>query len=60
METTAGMKESVPASKLRSACDGDKPWLKSFGKLRSLRTETVRINAIIEKEFERTEPEDRS
>jgi hypothetical protein len=46
------------AEKLRSARDGEKPWLKSFGKLRSLRTETARINAIVEKEFERIEPED--
>jgi hypothetical protein len=44
--------------KLRSAGDGEKPWLKSFGKLRNLRTETARINAIVEEEFERIEPED--
>lgn len=46
------------AEKLRSAGGGDKPWLKSFGKLRNLRAETARINAIIEGEFEQIEPED--
>jgi hypothetical protein len=46
------------AEKLRSPGNGNKPWLKSFGKLRSLRTETARINTIIEREFERIEPED--
>jgi len=47
------------AEKLRSTGGGDKPWLKSFGKLRNLRAETARINAIIEGEFEHIEPEDR-
>ena len=35
------------------------PWLKSFGALRSLHAETVRINAIIENEFGQIEPADR-
>lgn len=38
----------------------DKPWMKSFGKLRHLRKETERINQIIEEEFEQIEPEDRA
>lgn len=38
----------------------DKPWMKSFGKLRHLRKETEQINKIIEEEFERIEPEDRA
>jgi len=46
------------AEKLRAPRDGDRPWMKSFGKLRSLRAETARINAIVEGEFERVEPED--
>ncbi len=45
--------------KLRSGTGGDKPWLKTFGKLRVLRKETVRINRIIEEEFGQIEPEDR-
>lgn len=36
-----------------------KPWMKSFGKLRHLRRETQKINRIIDQEFERIEPEDR-
>ena len=46
------------AEKLRVANRGDKPWMQSFGKLRSLRSETARINQIIEEEFERIEAED--
>jgi hypothetical protein len=37
----------------------DKPWMKSFGKLRHLRKETTRINRLIEDEFEQIEAEDR-
>ena len=37
----------------------DKPWMKSFGKLRHLRKETARINQFIEDEFEQIEAEDR-
>lgn len=46
------------AEKLRSRGRGEKPWLKSFGKLRSLHKETARINQIIQEEFGRIEPED--
>ena len=46
------------AEKLRVRGVEEKPWLKAFGKLRSLRKETARINRIIEEEFERIEPED--
>jgi hypothetical protein len=46
------------ADKLRSRGGGDKPWLQTFGKLRSLHKETARINQIIEEEFGRIEPED--
>ena len=43
------------ADKLRARGDQDKPWMKTFGKLRSLRKETARINRIIEEEFDRIE-----
>lgn len=33
----------------------DKPWMKSFGKLRHLHKETARINQLIENEFEQIE-----
>jgi hypothetical protein len=44
------------ADKLRSPCGKDKPWMKSFGKLRSLHHETVRINQIIAEAFGKIEP----
>ena len=46
------------AEKLRARGRPDKPWLKTFGKLRSLRKETAHIGRIIEQEFDRIEPED--
>ena len=46
------------ADKLRIDSGGDKPWMKTFGKLRHLRAETARINRIIREEFDQIEPED--
>ena len=47
------------AEKLGPKTPQEKPWMKAFGKLRSLRQETARINQVIEKEFGQIEPEDR-
>jgi hypothetical protein len=48
------------ADKLRAQRDGEnKPWMNSFGKLRHLHKETLRINRIIEDEFDQIETEDR-
>ena len=47
------------AERLRSARGREKPWLRTFGKLRSLRRETVRISPAIDQEFGQMEPEDR-
>jgi hypothetical protein len=48
------------ADKLRAQSDrNSKPWMKTFGKLRHLHKETVRINRIIEQEFDQIEAEDR-
>jgi hypothetical protein len=44
--------------KLRGSGRENKPWLKAFGKLRSLHKESARINTIIEEEFGKIEPED--
>lgn len=44
--------------KLRAVDAEEKPWVKSFGKLRGLHKETLRINQIIEQEFSQIEPED--
>jgi hypothetical protein len=46
------------AEKLRPRGTEEKPWLKTFGKLRSLHSETARINQIVEEEFGHIEPED--
>ena len=46
------------AEKLTPAPNPSKPWMKSFGKLYALRHESARINQLIEKEFDRIEPED--
>ncbi|MGA7410313.1 MAG: hypothetical protein WBW33_07495 [Bryobacteraceae bacterium] len=47
------------AEKLTPGAAAEKPWMRTFGKLRGLRKETARINRIIKEEFERIEPEDR-
>jgi hypothetical protein len=47
------------AEKLDLSGQGDSPWMTSFGKLRSLRRESVRIDRVVHREFERIEPEDR-
>jgi hypothetical protein len=44
--------------KLRGAGRSEKPWMKSLGKLRSLRKETARVDALVKAEFGRIEFED--
>jgi hypothetical protein len=46
------------AEKLRGCGTEDKPWLKTFGKLRGLRKETARVNQIVQEEFGQVDPED--
>lgn len=52
---TEAVREKLKATSAAS----DKPWMKTFGKLRDLRKETARINQLIEDEFEQIEAEDR-
>ncbi len=47
------------AEKLALNATEDRPWMKTFGKLRGLRKESARINGIIRAEFDGIEPEDR-
>ena len=47
------------ADKLRADHGSNKPWMTAFGKLRHRRSETAKINRIIEEEFEQIEAEDR-
>jgi len=51
--------EAVREKLKTPSSSADKPWMKSFGKLRHLRRETARINRLIEDEFEQIETEDR-
>jgi hypothetical protein len=47
------------AEKLRvESPAAEKPWLRLAGRLRHLKKENVRINQVIEREFERIEPEE--
>jgi hypothetical protein len=46
------------AEKLRGRGDDDKPWMKSFGKLRNMGEETKRINKVIDETFEQIDEED--
>jgi len=47
------------AEKLRGQTNAQKPWMNSFGKLRSLHAETARIDRLILEEFGGLKPEDR-
>jgi hypothetical protein len=46
------------SEKLLFPGDEDKPWMKTFGALRHLHDETLRVDRIVEDEFGRIEPED--
>ena len=47
------------AEKLAVSEGGSSPWMASFGKLKSLRRESARIDRVVSREFERIEPENR-
>ena len=44
--------------KLAAAKPADKPWMKTIGGLRHLHDENVRIQKLIDEEFETIDPED--
>jgi len=50
--------EAVEEKVRTKSAGGEKPWVKLAGKLRHLRKENVRVNRLIEREFERIEPEE--
>lgn len=50
--------EAVEEKLAVTAEKGERPWVKFAGGLKHLHKETVRINRILEKEFEKIEPED--
>ncbi|MGH9558903.1 MAG: antitoxin [Bryobacteraceae bacterium] len=51
--------EAVEAKLRESETNTEKPWMKMFGGLRHLHKENLRIQRIIDEEFEQIEPEDR-
>ncbi|MBV9399488.1 MAG: hypothetical protein JO062_16000 [Bryobacterales bacterium] len=51
---TEAVEEKLATSQSAAA----KPWLKGFGSLRHLHDETVRIQRLIDEEFEQIEPEE--
>jgi hypothetical protein len=51
---TEAVEEKLAASRAQAT----KPWMKSFGALRHLHDENVRIQKIIDEEFEKIDPED--
>ena len=64
-ERGQSLKEFVTeALRDKLALDGGPParqpeWMRGFGKLKRLHKETVRIQSVIDQEFEAIEPEDR-
>lgn len=55
---TEALQEKLAGRSHGGASDGA-PWMKGFGRLRSLRRESARIRTAIQEEFEVVEPEDR-
>ena len=47
------------AEKLVARGTAERPWMTSFGRLKSLRQESARIVRMVSNEFEQIEPEDR-
>ena len=47
------------AEKLAVRGTAERPWMASFGRLKSLRQESARIMRMVSNEFEQIEPEDR-
>ena len=47
------------AEKLVARGTAERPWMTSFGRLKSLRQESARIMRMVSNEFEQIEPEDR-
>lgn len=55
---TEALQEKLTGRGTPAASDAP-PWMRGFGRLRSLRRETARIQRVIDREFDVIEPEDR-
>ncbi len=49
---------SAIAEKLNGKSASEKPWMKSFGALRHMHAENVRIQKLIDEEFKKIDPEE--
>jgi hypothetical protein len=56
---TEALREKI-AAKPRVAAASEPAWMQGFGRLKRLRSETARIQAVIDAEFENVEIEDRA
>lgn len=56
---TEALQEKLSARRVQPGAAAP-PWMKGFGRLRSLRRETARIQDVIDREFRVVEPEDRT
>jgi hypothetical protein len=50
--------EAVEEKLHAARSSGQKPWMKTFGGLRHLHKENVRIQRLVDEEFEKIDPED--
>lgn len=57
---TQWLTEAVTEKLQTGQAGAARPWMAFAGQLQDLRQETIRINALIDQEFERLEPEDRA
>ena len=59
-DSAAAIRDGSSAGKVKLAAgkSADKPWMKAIGGLRHLHDENVRIQKLIDEEFEQIEPED--
>lgn len=55
---TEALQEKLSSERVGVGRD-DPRWMKGFGQLRRLRRETVRVQRVIDQEFDIVEPEDR-
>lgn len=55
---TEALREKLAGRATRRTVQGP-PWMRGFGALKALSKDTARMQARIEREFERIEPEDR-
>ena len=59
MKTKLEVVSETLAEKLAAGASSIKPWMMSFGKLRSLRRESAHVDQLVSLEFEQIELEDR-